>query len=85
VNGLEQLAQALGVTTEEAARRLAGLDERERELIEYRLGFDQDGERRTLEETGEAFDFTRERVRQIEYRAIARLRHPNFPPILPID
>lgn len=85
MNGLEQLAQALGVTTEEAARRLAGLDERERELIEYRLGFDQDGERRTFEETGEPFNLTRERQRQIEARAMSKLRHPNFPPILPID
>jgi RNA polymerase primary sigma factor len=41
-----------------------------------RFGLD-DGEPRTLEEVGEAFGVTRERVRQIEVRTIAKLRHPS--------
>ena len=82
---LEQFAQALGLTTEEVALLLSMLDERERGVIERRQGFDRDGEFRTLEETGEVFNITRERVRQIEARAMSKLRHPNFPPTLPID
>lgn len=48
---------------------------REREIIYLRYGL-RDGEIHTLEEVGEFFKVTRERVRQIEYRAIGKLRHP---------
>jgi RNA polymerase sigma factor (sigma-70 family) len=51
------------------------LDHREREVIMLRYGFDR-GEPRTLEEVGERFGLTRERIRQIEGRALGKLRHP---------
>ena len=51
------------------------LGPREREVIERRYGL-KDGQPRTLEEVGKAFNVTRERIRQIETRTLARLRHP---------
>jgi RNA polymerase primary sigma factor len=51
------------------------LGDREREVIEMRYGL-KDGQPRTLEEVGKAFHVTRERIRQIETRTLARLRHP---------
>jgi RNA polymerase primary sigma factor len=51
------------------------LGPREREVIEMRYGL-KDGQPRTLEEVGKAFSVTRERIRQIETRTLARLRHP---------
>jgi RNA polymerase sigma factor (sigma-70 family) len=60
----------------EIARLLAPLDEREREILKLRFGLDR-GEPRTLEEVGEHFDLTRERIRQIEARAMSKLRHPS--------
>ena len=71
----ESLAEAVGIPPEEAIKRFEQLDPREREIMAFRIGFD-DGVRRTLEECGEAFNLTRERIRQIESRAMARLRHP---------
>ncbi len=76
MSGLEKLAQELMVTPDEVIKRLEILTERERELFAYRCGFDRDGERRTLEEAAEEFSVTRERVRQIEQRAIALIRRP---------
>jgi len=55
---------------------LSVLDEREREVLRLRYGLDR-GEPRTLEEVGERFDLTRERIRQIEVRAMSKLRHPS--------
>jgi RNA polymerase sigma factor, sigma-70 family len=52
---------------------LAPLDERERMLLTLRFGLDR-GEPRTLEQVGECFDLTRERIRQIEARAMSKLR-----------
>lgn len=49
---------------------------REREVIDYRFGL-TDGYGRTLEEVGEFFNVTRERVRQIEAKALRKLRHPS--------
>src|SRR5918999_785542 len=49
--------------------------EREREILRLRFGLDR-GEPRTLEEVGESFNLTRERIRQIEARAMSKLRHP---------
>jgi len=61
---------------EEISRLLAPLDTREREILKLRFGLDR-GEPRTLEEVGEHFNLTRERIRQIEARAMSKLRHPS--------
>jgi RNA polymerase primary sigma factor len=55
---------------------LAMLDDTEREVIALRYGLDG-SEPRTLSDVGKRFDLTRERVRQIEGRALAKLRHPS--------
>ena len=55
---------------------LSSLDEREREVLRLRYGLDR-GEPRTLEEVGAQFELTRERIRQIEVRAMSKLRHPS--------
>ena len=60
----------------EIDRLLAPLDERERRILKLRFGLDR-GEPRTLEEVGEHFNLTRERIRQIEARAMSKLRHPS--------
>ena len=58
------------------ARLLAPLDEREREILKLRFGLDR-GEPRTLAEVGKHFNLTSERIRQIEVRAMSKLRHPS--------
>jgi RNA polymerase primary sigma factor len=55
---------------------LSGLTERERRVLEMRFGL-KDGTSRTLEEVGQEFGVTRERIRQIEAKALRKLRHPN--------
>jgi RNA polymerase primary sigma factor len=55
---------------------LANLSDREREVLEMRFGF-LDGKTHTLEEVGNKFNVTRERVRQIEAKALRKLRHPH--------
>jgi predicted acetyltransferase len=70
---------ATALLPEEIARLLAPLDEREREILKLRFGLDR-GEPRTLEEVGEHFNLTRERIRQIEARAMSKLRHPPATP-----
>jgi RNA polymerase primary sigma factor len=55
---------------------LSTLTPREKEIIKMRFGLDQSGEERTLEEVGKHFNVTRERIRQIEAKALAKLRHP---------
>ena len=67
---------AVAVLPDEVARLLAPLDEREREILRLRFGLDR-GEPRTLEEVGAHFHLTRERIRQIEARAMSKLRHPS--------
>ena len=57
------------------------LTPRERAVIRYRFGFD-DNQVRTLEEAGKKFDITRERVRQIEAKALRKMRHPSRAKIL---
>ena len=56
-------------------RLLAPLDDREKTILRLRYGLDR-GEPRTLDEIGEVLNLTRERIRQIEKGAIAKLRHP---------
>src|SRR5687767_1156859 len=67
---------ATSLLPDEIARLLGPLDEREREILRLRFGLDR-GEPRTLEEVGEHFNLTRERIRQIEARAMSKLRHPS--------
>ena len=57
-------------------KAMEGLNDREREILRLRFGLDR-GEPRTLEEVGEHFNLTRERIRQIEARAMSKLRHPS--------
>jgi RNA polymerase primary sigma factor len=68
------------IAVESAALRasLSRLRDREREVIELRYGF-LDGSPRTLEEVGRGFGVTRERARQIEAKALTKLRHPSVP------
>jgi len=56
---------------------LNSLGKRERAVLEMRFGL-KDGESHTLEEVGRAFGVTRERVRQIESKALRKLRHPGY-------
>jgi RNA polymerase sigma factor (sigma-70 family) len=67
---------ATALLPEEIEKLLAPLDERERQILALRFGLDR-GEPRTLEEVGEHFNLTRERIRQIEARAMSKLRHPS--------
>jgi RNA polymerase primary sigma factor len=60
---------------EQMERVLGQLSERERRVLEMRFGL-EDGRSRTLEEVGKAFGVTRERIRQIEAKALRKLRHP---------
>jgi RNA polymerase sigma factor (sigma-70 family) len=67
---------ATAMLPQEIDRLLAPLDERERDILRLRFGLDR-GEPRTLEDVGEHFNLTRERIRQIEARAMSKLRHPS--------
>ena len=60
---------------------MATLPEREQEVLRMRFGLD-DGYSLTLEEVGLYFEVTRERIRQIEAKALRRLRHPKRSRIL---
>ncbi|MCK4882997.1 MAG: RNA polymerase sigma factor RpoD, partial [Candidatus Omnitrophica bacterium] len=60
---------------DEITHVLNTLDDRERKILELRFGI-HDGTTRTLEEVGSEFNVTRERVRQIESKALRKLRHP---------
>ena len=61
---------------EELDTAMDSLTDRERKVIRLRFGLD-DGKTRTLEEVGREFDVTRERIRQIEAKALRKLRHPS--------
>ncbi len=60
---------------EQMSEILSGLTDRERKVLEMRFGL-RDGMARTLEEVGQEFGVTRERIRQIEAKALRKLRHP---------
>jgi len=64
-----------GLRQEELWRTFMGLDRREREVLALRFGL-LTGEPLTLEDVGRHFGLTRERIRQIESRALSKLRHP---------
>ncbi len=70
-------AAAASLLSGEVAKLLVVLDERERAILQLRFGLDR-GEPRTLDEVGAHFNLTRERIRQIEARAISKLRHPTL-------
>ena len=61
---------------EELSTALESLTERERQVVRLRFGL-EDGRARTLEEVGKEFNVTRERIRQIEAKALRKLRHPS--------
>ncbi len=61
---------------EQIDEMLDALSEREREVLHYRFGL-EDGRSYTLEEVGKRFGVTRERIRQIEAKALRKLRHPS--------
>ncbi|MBF0406401.1 MAG: RNA polymerase sigma factor RpoD [Candidatus Riflebacteria bacterium] len=64
------------ILKEQINRVLSTLTERESKVIKYRFGL-EDGWQRTLEEVGQKFGVTRERIRQIEAKALRKLRHPS--------
>ena len=68
-------AAAKEMLREQVQHALASLSEREREVLELRFGL-KDGKEHTLEEVSRYFDVTRERIRQIEAKALRKLRHP---------
>ena len=68
-------AAAREMLREQVKNALAVLSEREREVLELRFGL-IDGKDHTLEEVGQYFKVTRERIRQIEAKALRKLRHP---------
>jgi len=69
-------AASLKLLKEQVDDVLGSLGDRERRVLELRFGLD-DGRTRTLEEVGREFGVTRERIRQIEAKALRKLRHPS--------
>ena len=69
-------AASFSMLQEQLGKVLDGLAERERKVISLRFGL-EDGHPRTLEEVGREFGVTRERIRQIESKTLAKLRHPS--------
>ena len=69
-------AAAFALLKEQLIDVLDTLTPREEKVLRLRFGLD-DGRARTLEEVGREFDVTRERIRQIEAKALRKLRHPS--------
>ncbi|MDD6065764.1 MAG: RNA polymerase sigma factor RpoD [Firmicutes bacterium] len=67
---------AFSMLRAELSTALESLTERERQVVKLRFGL-EDGRARTLEEVGKEFNVTRERIRQIEAKALRKLRHPS--------
>lgn len=77
----EQISSPLDITTKESLKEttnelLANLSPREAKVLKMRFGIDMSTDN-TLEEVGRQFDVTRERIRQIEAKALRKLRHPS--------
>jgi RNA polymerase primary sigma factor len=64
------------ILREQIRSSLSSLSERERQVLELRFGL-IDGQDHTLEEVSQFFNVTRERIRQIEAKALRKLRHPS--------
>ncbi len=69
-------AAAFSLLKEQLTEVLGTLTEREQKVLKLRFGL-EDGRARTLEEVGKEFNVTRERIRQIEAKALRKLRHPS--------
>ena len=69
-------AAAFTMLKEQLEDVLSTLTDREQKVLRLRFGLD-DGRARTLEEVGKEFNVTRERIRQIEAKALRKLRHPS--------
>ena len=78
---MKKLSSPVEVTTRESLKEttgdlLANLSPREAKVLKMRFGIDMSTDH-TLEEVGRQFDVTRERIRQIEAKALRKLRHPS--------
>ena len=69
-------AAAYSLLKDQIEEVLGSLNEREQKVLKLRFGL-EDGRARTLEEVGKEFDVTREKIRQIEAKALRKLRHPS--------
>ena len=70
-------AASFQLLKEQLGEVLSTLTEREQKVLILRFGLDETGRARTLEEVGQSFGVTRERIRQIEAKALRKLRHPS--------
>ena len=68
---------AYALLKEQLDEVLEQLTDREENVLRLRFGLDKNGETRTLEQVGQVFGVTRERIRQIEAKALRKLRHPS--------
>jgi len=75
-NTLIRTTTAFTMLKEQLIEVLGTLTDREQRVLKLRFGLD-DGKARTLEEVGKEFKVTRERIRQIEAKALRKLRHPS--------
>jgi len=81
-NAVSPVDSATGANLSETTREvLASLTPREAKVLRMRFGIDMNTDH-TLEEVGKQFDVTRERIRQIEAKALRKLRHPSRSEVL---
>ena len=73
---MKHLSVSFVLLKEQLVEVLKTLTPREEKVLKLRFGLD-DGRQRTLEEVGKEFNVTRERIRQIEAKALRKLRHPS--------
>ncbi len=76
LSNLQSILQPMEGLSEATAEILGGLTPREAKVLRMRFGIDMNTDH-TLEEVGKQFDVTRERIRQIEAKALRKLRHPS--------